>query len=250
VHYSASVSVNPLLKQIGKVVRANRRRCDLTTKQLANKAALSLRFISQLESGQANISILKLAAVAEALGIELHRLIESASDGARSMALLGLRGAGKSSVGPLLAKEQGFRFVELDSLIEERAGLALAEVFSLHGEQYYRRLETTVLHQLLDSKERVVVALSGGIVHNVDAFERLKQDCLTIWLKADSAEYMRRVLKQGDLRPMANRENAMAELETLVALREPLYGQANLSVDTTVLSVDEVAMRIGKMLDR
>lgn len=237
-----------LLSRIGSSVRAYRRDRTLTAKQLAHNSQLSLRFINQLEAGQANISILKLAAVAEALEVQLHDLIASATMGGRSVALLGLRGAGKSTVGPLLAKEQKARFVELDSLIEERAGLTLTEIFTLHGEGYYRRLETTCLRELLDSTEKMVVALSGGIVHNIEAFERLKLDCVTVWLKADSGDYMRRVLEQGDFRPMANRENAMSDLEALVSVREPFYSQAAIAVNTSALSVDEVVVSISSQI--
>jgi XRE family aerobic/anaerobic benzoate catabolism transcriptional regulator len=147
-----------------------------------------------------------------------------------------------------LAKEQKARFVELDSLIEERAGLTLTEIFSLHGEGYYRRLETACLRELLDSTEKMVVALSGGIVHNIEAFERLKQDCVTVWLKADSGDYMRRVLEQGDFRPVANRENAMSELEALVSAREPFYNQATIAVNTSSLSVAEVVSSISSQI--
>ena len=237
-----------LLTRIGSSVRAYRRDRRLTAKELAQNSQLSLRFINQLEAGQANISILKLAAVAEALEVQLHGLIESATIGGKSVALLGLRGAGKSTVGPLLAKEQKARFVELDSLIEERAGLTLTEIFSLHGERYYRRLETACLRELLDSTEKMVVALSGGIVHNIEAFERLKQDCVTVGLKADSGDYMRRVLEQGDFRPVANRENAMSELEALVSAREPFYNQATIAVNTSSLSVAEVVSSISSQI--
>ena len=210
----------------------------MTMRELAERAGLSLRFVSQLEAGEANIAIGRLAAVAAALGVSLADLV--AEDGAseraqRDVALLGLRGAGKSTIGPKVAEALGVPFVELDERIEEAAGLRVAEIFSLHGESYYRRLERECLERLLSDGSPSVIALSGGIVNNEEAFALARRRCTTVWLKAKPDDHMRRVLEQGDRRPVANRTDAMAELRAILASREPLYDLADLAVDTSRL---------------
>ena len=210
----------------------------MTMRELAERAGLSLRFVSQLEAGEANIAIGRLAAVAAALGVSLADLVaeEGASERAqRDVALLGLRGAGKSTIGPKVAAALGVPFVELDERIEEAAGLRVAEIFSLHGESYYRRLERECLERLLSDGSPSVIALSGGIVNNEEAFALARRRCMTVWLKAKPDDHMRRVLEQGDRRPVANRTDAMAELRAILASREPLYDLADLAVDTSRL---------------
>ena len=164
------------------------------------------------------------------------------------VALLGLRGAGKSSVGQEVAASTGVPFVELDEQIEGEAGLTLEEVFALHGEPYYRRLEARCMMSLLADRRPAVVALSGGIVHNEDAFETIRRRCVTVWLKARPLEHMSRVQAQGDHRPMANRSDAMAELRAILKAREPLYRLADYTVDTSGRSVHDVASEIVRLV--
>lgn len=258
-----------LLARLGGRVRQLRKERGLTARALAERAGLSLRFVAQLEAGQANIAVLRLEAVARALGVSAAGLVAEAPDvdanGARGrldallagrssdelercvaaveaalgqarrrgVALLGLRGAGKSSLGPRLAAALGIAFVELDDRIEEAAGLSLTELFALHGEGYYRRLEVQVLSTLLAAGKPFVVALGGGIVQNDEAFRLARAHCTTVWLRARPEDHMQRVLAQGDRRPIAGRDDAMAELEAILAAREPLYRQAELTVDTS-----------------
>jgi len=144
-------------------------------------------------------------------------------------------------VGVELACLDGREFVEVDSLIESRSGLSLAEIFTLYGEDYYRRMEAECIADLLGGERRLVVALSGGVVHNADIFSRLKRECVTVWLKAEPEEYMERVLAQGDNRPMSNREDAMAELRLLIAKREPHYASSRVILSTTGKSPAEIA---------
>ena len=225
-----------LLKRVGARVRHARGERRLTMRELAERAGLSLRLIAQLEAGEANIAIGRLAAVAAALGVRLEGLVAEAADaaaGERPVALIGLRGAGKSAIGPRVAEALGVPFVELDDRIEEAAGMRVAEIFSLHGEAYYRRLERECLEALLDGGRPSVIALSGGIVGNEEAFALARRRCATVWLKARPEDHMRRVLGQGDRRPVADRPDAMAELRAILASREPLYQLADVTVDTS-----------------
>jgi XRE family aerobic/anaerobic benzoate catabolism transcriptional regulator len=229
-------------------VRALRGERGLTLRELAARSGLSVRFASQLDKGQANISIERLEQVASALGVTVASLVADSSP-ARVIAMLGLRGAGKSTLGARLAERLGMPFVELDERIEQAAGLSLTEVFSLHGESYYRRLEGQCLRELFDSGESCVVALPGGVVHNEEAFRLLQREATTVWLRAHPRDHMDRVLAQGDRRPMAQSRDAMAELRAILAAREPLYREAELSVDTSLHgegSLDVLAASLAK----
>jgi XRE family aerobic/anaerobic benzoate catabolism transcriptional regulator len=220
----------PLLATIGRRVKARRAELGISGKALAERAGLSPRFVASLEAGQANIAIGRLAAVAWALELPLPELVASAR---RSVALLGLRGAGKTTLGRALARAVGLPFIEVDERVEEAAGLSLGELFALHGEATYRRYEHEVLRGLLATDEPRVLALSGGIVGNQPAWALVRQRCLTAWLRATPEQHMSRVRAQGDVRPMRDREDAMAELRAILAAREPGYGQAELEVETS-----------------
>ena len=230
-----------VLRRVGARVRQARTERRLTMREIAERSGLSLRFLSQLEAGDANIAIGRLAAVATALGVSLADLVaEGPTNGEakRDVALLGLRGAGKSTIGPRLAEKLGVEFVELDDRIEEAAGMRVEEIFSLHGEGYYRRLERECLEKLLDDGRPAVIALSGGIVQNEEAYALARRRCVTVWLKAKPEDHMQRVLQQGDRRPVANRPDAMSELRAILAAREPIYQLADLTVDTSRTDLD------------
>jgi len=152
---------------------------------------------------------------------------------ANRIALIGLRGAGKSTLGALVAEKLSWRFVELNREIERDSGLSMTEIFSLYGQDGYRRLELAALRKAADSPEPMIVATGGGIVAEPVTFELLQASFVTIWLKALPAEHMNRVRKQGDLRPMGNDSAAMAELKTILTSREPLYARADATLDTT-----------------
>jgi len=219
----------------------------MTMRLLADASGVSLRFLSQLEAGEANISIGRLASVARALDVSIVELVaENPRWGQKgdSVALLGLRGAGKSTIGPRVAGQLGLEFFELDERIEEAAGMPLAEIFSMHGEGYYRRLEVECLEALLARQRPSVIALSGGIVHNEEAFAAARRGCTTVWLRAKPADHMQRVIDQGDRRPVANRPDAMEELRAILAAREPLYALADVSIDTSKAPVDEAVAQL------
>lgn len=237
-----------LLDRLGRRVRDARRGRGWTARETAARSGLSLRFYAALEAGRANISIARLAGVAGALGAPLGDLLREESR--PSVALLGLRGAGKSTIGPRLAKALACPFVELDERVERAANLTLAEIFNIHGEAYYRELEADAVREILGRGERVVVALSGGIVRNDGAFQAVRRSCVTVWLRARPEDHMKRVWRQGDRRPMADRANAMEELRSILREREPLYRTADLTIDTSSHTVVEAVRRLRSALHR
>jgi XRE family aerobic/anaerobic benzoate catabolism transcriptional regulator len=172
--------------------------------------------------------------------MEVQRWLKArfGGNGSPVVALLGLRGAGKTSVGRKLAQRLGLPFVELDELVEKAAGLSLAGIFSLHGEAYYRRLAREVLARFLADGEPAVLATGGSMVTDKEAFRLLSKRCKTVWLQATPEDHWQRVLKQGDIRPSAASPHAQEELRALLKAREPLYSQAEMSVDTSALGLE------------
>jgi XRE family aerobic/anaerobic benzoate catabolism transcriptional regulator len=269
------------LEQLGQRVRTLRGLAGMSRKVLAKVSGISERYIAQLESGKGNVSIVLLRRVSHAMGAHLEDLIpdaDAASDwpmvrdllrkatphqvaqakdilaghGANAqrapsfagIALIGLRGAGKSTLGKILAKKIGWSFVELNKEIEAQNGLSVAEIIALYGQEGFRRMEQAALKQLLARQELMVLATGGGIVSEPLTFDLILSSFYTIWLKADPEEHMSRVRKQGDLRPMADDRSAMAELRNILVSREPLYARASAVVDTAGLSVDAAAGRL------
>ncbi len=242
-----------LFSDLGRRVRGLREGRSLSQRALAAEAGLSLRFLSELETGHANISIGRLADLARALEVSLASLLAGATpDSARSrdrvIALMGLRGAGKSSIGRALATRLGRGFVELDEEIERAAGLRLAELFEIHGEAYYRRLEREVLRGLLASGRVLVIATGGGLVSDAETWALLREGARTVWLRAEPEDHWQRVLAQGDARPMADRPRAMTELRAILAARAPLYAQAELTTDTSARQLDSIIAELGDKL--
>ena len=231
-------------------MRAARLDRGLTLRDAAERASLSLRFFGDLEAGRANIAVGRLAQVAVALGVALPDLVADDVDAkGRIIVLVGLRGAGKSTVGQRLAGALDIDFIESDDMIEEEAGLSLAEIFALHGESYYRKLETRCLTTLVASNETWVVAVSGGVVHNAAAWEILQRRCTTVWLQASPEDHMQRVLDQGDTRPVRDRENAMAELRGLLEARKAYYGQCDVSVETSGRTVSQALRGVLEQIE-
>jgi XRE family transcriptional regulator, aerobic/anaerobic benzoate catabolism transcriptional regulator len=271
------------LEELGQRVRTMRALRGMSRKVLAKVSGISERYIAQLESGKGNVSIVLLRRVANAMAAHLEDLIPSGEpapdwpvirdllrkatpgqiaqakdvlsghgSGAAAqrgmsfagIALIGLRGAGKSTLGKMLAKKIGWNFVELNKEIESQNGLSVAEIIALYGQEGFRRMEQAALGQLLARKELTVLATGGGIVSEPLTFDLILSSFYTIWLKAEPEEHMARVRRQGDLRPMADDRSAMAELRTILRSREPLYARASAVVDTAGLSVDAAAARL------
>lgn len=229
--------MEPWKQALGTRVRSLRDERGLTRQDVADRAQLSLRFLADVEGGKANPSLGSLHDLAKALDVDVTALL-SAAKAARPLALLGLRGAGKSTLGKKVAKALGRAFVEVDREIEREAGMALGELFALHGEGHYRTLEERVLRELLARDAPLVLATGGGVVTHEESWRVLRARATTVWLKATPQEHWDRVLLQGDERPMKKRAQARAELEALHAARAPLYAAADIVVDTGVLAVD------------
>jgi XRE family transcriptional regulator, aerobic/anaerobic benzoate catabolism transcriptional regulator len=238
-----------ILRSLGQRARARRLEAGWTLREIAERSGVSPRFLVQLESGRGNISVKRLADVATALGTTPAALLTAYEPQApQVVALLGLRGAGKTTVGRRLAKRRGVSFVELDQRIEQAADLSLAEMFTLHGEDYYRRIEREVLEQVLHERRPMVLATGGGLVTSPETFALLRRSATTIWLRARPEDHWNRVVRQGDRRPMADHPQAMADLRALLAQREPLYAAAALTIETTHVSTAKVVEAIETAL--
>ena len=257
------------LQAMGRRVREARERRGMSRRALSESAGVSERYLAQLEGGEGNASVVLLRRVAAALSVSLtdlvgdnespveqrlirrfferlpaHRLEDvilqlmrdfGQKEAARKnrIALVGLRGAGKSSLGAAVAKELRYPFVELDREIEREAALPLSEVFMLYGQAGYRRVERRCLDRLLERGDSMVLAAGGGIVSEPETYNVLLVNCYTVWIKAAPEEHMSRVISQGDFRPMDGHEAAMEDLRRILAARDPLYAKADAIVDTT-----------------
>jgi len=266
---NATLEDETFLARLGGKVRDARERRGLTRKVLAQESAVSERHLAELEAGRGNISILLLRQVAGTLGLPLAELLRENGDQALELtliheflqrlpkqrlsrvraqlqrdfggepagrseriALIGLRGAGKSTLGAALAAEMNVPFIELDREIERDAGTGLSEIFLLYGQQGYRRYEQRCLEKILEGHARCVIATGGSIVSETATYDLLRSSCFTVWLKAKPEEHMSRVTEQGDMRPMAGNTQAMADLKRILQSRAALYGQADAVVDT------------------
>lgn len=271
------------LLRLGERVRIVRARRGMSRKALAKHSDVSERYLAQLESGEGNCSIVLLRRIAGALGVPVADLVDERPErpvesllltqlldrlpaaelaeardylasrfgrvdvAARRgrVALIGLRGGGKSTIGSELAERLGVPFVELDREIEARSGMQLAEVFELFGQATFRRMERDALQAVLAQHQRFVLATGGSIVTEPATFELLLSTCYTVWVRASPDEHMNRVVAQGDLRPMADNAHAMDDLLSILHSREPLYAKADHAIDTagraSRRSVEELA---------
>jgi len=274
-HTSARKTASEYLQQLGIRLREIRVRRGFTQDQLAKRCGLSSRFVAKVEVGGGNISLARLRELARALEVPLesivaenapaspafeqstsflkklptadldsaHRLLLERFSGAPSelrrsrIALTGLRGAGKSALGSLLAQRLQCPFIELDRQIERDTGLTLSIIFDLYGQAGYHRMERIALDRILERHRRFVLATGGGIVSDPGSYNRLLSTCFTIWLRAKPEDHMARVLKQGDRRPVAQSRQAMRDLRRILYSREALYRQADAALDTSGHSV-------------
>jgi XRE family aerobic/anaerobic benzoate catabolism transcriptional regulator len=265
------------LDRLGDRVRRLRNQRGMTRKALAQHAEVSERYLAQLEGGDGNVSIVLLRRIAHAIGVPLPQLVSEASDppldavlftqfierlpspalkearelvmqhfGATSasarrsrIALIGLRGSGKSTVGSLLARQRGVPFIELDSEIERITGTSLGEIFELFGQETFRRAEREALDRVLGQHSQFVMATSGSIVTEPATLELLLSSCFTVWMRAAPDAHMARVVAQGDLRPMTSNPRAMDDLVSILRSREPLYAKADATLDTNGRSVEQ-----------
>ena len=234
-----------LLQELGKHLMARRKELGLSRGELAKRSGVSTRFLVEVESGRGNISISRLATICNCLQLSLASLFASLPSGkeCNKIALIGLRGAGKTTIGKKVASKLHCKFVELDEWIEKTAGLTLQNIFEVHGEEYYRQLELDGLRHFLQSPEPMVIAVAGGIVTREETYTLLRQHCLTIWLKADPQDHWNRVLQQ-DPRPMTNYPNAMQQLKDILEKRQSLYSMADFQVDTSARGISDSVQHI------
>lgn len=242
------LQADELLGTLGQRVRALRKRADWTRSDLAERSGLSVRFLARVESGEGNISVVRLGALARALGTSPDELLRPDGAERRVVALVGLRGAGKSTVGPRLAASIEAPFIEVDDRIVDASGLALDQLFELHGEHYYRRLEREILKGIVATGRPAVVATAGGVVNDPASWDLLLRAARVVWLRARPEDHWSRVIGQGDRRPMRDNPDAMDELRAILDAREQLYSRAELVVDTSKRSPDAVVERIRRGL--
>ncbi|OED38507.1 transcriptional regulator [Chromatiales bacterium (ex Bugula neritina AB1)] len=269
---------------VGARVREARQRHGIVRKKLSEISGVSLRYLAQLENGGGNISVALLHKIAIALGqpvewfvcaedpwssesmqvAELYRAASPmeqqqvravlqprrlADQKAQRVCLIGLRGAGKSTLGALAGQSSALDFVELNSEISTLCGLPINELINFYGQEGYRDLEHQALERIVESRSRVLLAAAGGIVAEPDTFVYLCTHFYTIWLKAAPEEHMQRVRAQGDERPMVGNPKAMEQLTAILASREVLYARADTHVDTSGKTVQESHRDIARVID-
>jgi XRE family aerobic/anaerobic benzoate catabolism transcriptional regulator len=221
------------LSLLGDRVRAWRTENSMTRKALAQASGVSERYLAQLEAGEGNISVLLLRKVARAMGVPVETLVREEAPPQKCIALIGLRGAGKSTLGARLAGSLKVPFVELDREVEKEAGAALGEVFAMYGQDGFRRFERRALERVLAENPRAVIAAGGSLVTDPGTYKMLLERCTCVWLKASPEEHMARVIAQGDMRPFKGRSAALDEIRTLLADRDRLYRRADVVLDTS-----------------
>ncbi|MGI9132813.1 MAG: helix-turn-helix transcriptional regulator [Rhodoferax sp.] len=281
-----AVSDSGFLRVLGERVRNIRARRGMTRKILARDSEVSERYLAQLEMGRGNISINLLRQVAHALATPLSDLLQDeevsvemkllheflgrldpqqlqkvwellfvefgsirAQGKSERIALIGLRGGGKSTLGALLAKRLDVPFIRLSQEIEREAGTSMSEVFSLYGQSGYRRYERRALDAVVTKNHKAVIEVPGGLVTEPATYELLLSSCVVVWLAASPEEHMARVVAQGDHRPMDDNNEAMEDLRSILKGREPLYGKGDITLSTSGKSVqqslDELIRAIG-----
>jgi len=267
---------------VGRLVRLSRAKRGMTRRQLAQASGASERYLAQIEGGQGNPSVIILASIARALDVPIIELLprsngrtaamahildvlgrvpvaelpaltelierragqDAAVDRGRRIALIGLRGAGKSTLGRRLAGALGCPFVELDRLVEEDYGAPIPDLIEMGGLATFRRHERACLERVIEKHEAAVIATAGGIVANAETFSLLLRRTHAVWIKARPDEHMRRVMAQGDFRPMAQNREAMADLVAILDARRADYARAQAELDT---SGDTVEQSLAKL---
>ena len=275
------------LRALGERVRMLRNQRGMTRKALARHAKVSERYLAQLEAGLGNGSIVLLRRISRAIGLPVTQLVHEGSEPALDLvlltqflerlspptlseardlllrhfsepsddarrhriALIGLRGGGKSTLGRMLAERRHVPFIELDREIEQRSGASLTEIFDMFGQETFRRAEREALDDILRRHEQFVVAPGGSIVTEPGTLELLLASCFTVWVRAEPEEHMKRVMAQGDMRPMGNSTRAMEDLLSILRSREPLYAKADAVLVTTDKSPEQTLAELLRLTE-
>jgi XRE family aerobic/anaerobic benzoate catabolism transcriptional regulator len=285
---SAPDNAGAFAAALGRLVRQGRAKRGMTRRQLAQDSHTSERYLAQIESGQGNPSVIVLKSIAEALDVPiidllprsqgraaaLNRILDVigrmpanelpaiadmierraardlAADRAQRIALVGLRGAGKSTLGKRLAEKLGCPFIELNRLIEEVYGAPIADLIDMAGSATFRRYEHACLERVIVEHSAAVIATAGGIVSSPETYAMLLRRSHTVWIKARPDEHMRRVMEQGDFRPMAQNREAMNDLVAILDARRADYARAAAELDTSNDRVDESAEKLSRIVLR
>ena len=274
------------LATVGERLRVTRARRGMSRKVLSIASGVSERYLAEMERGAGNASLLVVRKLAAAMGIRVSELAaeepdrsvdlnhavhqlerlssaqiletrqwmatrfgkQSAAD-RRRIALIGLRGAGKTTLGQGLATSLGVPFIELDREIERMSGMEMSEIFAAHGQTGFRRLEYQALEATLSVHDRCVIATGGSIVTEPHTFDLLLSESFVVWLRASPEQHMARVMAQGDMRPMASSRQAMEDLQAILQARAQLYGKANASIDTSIGAQDDVLDQLKAVVE-
>jgi XRE family aerobic/anaerobic benzoate catabolism transcriptional regulator len=273
---------------VGRLVRMGRAKRGMTRRQLAQGSGASERYLAQIEGGQGNPSVIILRSIADALDVPVNELLPhgggrgaaldtvldalgrlppselpaiaeliekraaatSVSDRARRIALVGLRGAGKSTLGRRLAAELSVPFIELDRIVERDYGASIPDLIEMAGLATFRRVERACLERVIAEHEAAVIAAAGGIVSNPESYALLLRRTHTVWVKARPDEHMSRVMQQGDFRPMAQNREAMADLVAILDARRTDYARAQAELDTSGDTVEQSFTKLAEMVKR
>jgi XRE family aerobic/anaerobic benzoate catabolism transcriptional regulator len=272
--------------EIGRMVRLGRARRGMSRRQLAQESKTSERYLAQIESGDGNPSVLVMRAIADALEIPIFELLPqtggvsapyariidllgrvppsdlaaiadlmerriegaAATDRGQRIALVGLRGGGKSTLGKLLAEKLGAPFIELDRMIEQEYGASMPLLIEMSGIATFKRLERACLERVISENECAVIATAGGIVSDPETYGLLLRRSHTVWISAQPDEHMSRVMKQGDFRPMARNREAMADLHAILEARGADYARAEATLDTSGATIQQSFAKLQKIV--
>ena len=272
--------------ELGRMVRLGRAKRGMSRRQLAQESGTSERYLAQIEGGAGNPSVLVMRAIADALEIPLFELLPqtgglsapyarvidllghvspsdlpaiadvierrvagaTATDRGRRIALVGLRGAGKSTLGKLLADKLGVPFIELNRMVEQEYGASMPLLIEMSGVATFKRIERACLERVVSENESAVIATAGGIVSNPETYGLLLRRAHTVWISAQPEEHMTRVMKQGDFRPMARNREAMADLHAILEARRVDYARAEATLDTSSATVQQSFGKLQKLV--
>ncbi|MEM6988348.1 MAG: shikimate kinase, partial [Pseudomonadota bacterium] len=273
-------AMNHWLAEIGRRVRSLRAQRGVSRKHLSNHSEISERYLAQVESGQANLSFAMLYKISRALDVnlldlidldrhgpedaELHALINRMEDEqkhkllahvqtivgtarretAERYALLGMRGAGKSTIGHGAAKQLGLPFIRISDRIVELAGMSLAEIMDLGGQNAYRRWEAAALNDIVDNASRCIIETGGSLVAEAPTYNLLRERCTLVWIQAQPEQHMNRVMQQGDMRPFDRHQQSLDDLKLMLQERETFYSQADFQIDTSTITADSAIEKL------